>query len=857
VHAVAAKLNRDFEGLVHFETVLWEERLYKADRSFQAQIPEPVACDIVVSIFWTRLGTELPADFQRMPDGDPYPSGTAYELLTALAASREKGAPEVYVFRKTADLAMPTSDPHRRRQAHAQIEALEAFWNKWFKSEQGHFKAAFHSFQDADEFESLIEQMLRQWYESHGLLDRRLPLSWPPVKGAPFRGLAPFEAEHAAIFYGRDRVIDEARRRLVAAADESLPFLLIVGPSGVGKSSLVRAGLIPRLTTPGVVLGVDFWRVALMKAGESVGGPLLSLATALFAALPELREGHFPKAAVLSQHLQRGGPAAVKPVVRAIERAVERAQRDRHMDRPLRPALLMLVDQLEALFAQAVSDAERVAFVEGIKELVATGLVWCVATLRADVYELMLGLPALKALKEAGASLDLSPPAPAELADIVRKPAAAAGLAFEQDAGHGILDDRLLADARTADILPLLQFTLHQLYERRVDTDGRTLLTHAAYDALGGLNGAIAAEADRAVSELPHRTLAALPRLLRRLAEPAQDGKSLTLREAARADFAADSPESELLAALLRARILVVGKESAGQPMLRLAHDAVLTSWPKAEEAVQSSHKFYQVRSEVERAHLRWRENGEQPDRLIQPGILLVEAEQLASDFWRELPRDLLRFVNLSSDWARRRRRWLLYLAVSFALIVEVIVYVPAVANFRLTWLSSKLDAASTAALALDAAPAVSDNPSRHILSRHILYGIGARVIAMKEAQRRRLLFAVTDVPFEALQETEIRDVRPLRNITETFRTMWLAEGSDFLRIVGPAPMRGREAFVEIAIPEGLLRNALWIYSLSYILLATALASVSAALLYSALFYIVMRNRNRTNLALKSYPPPT
>src|ERR1700685_2059742 len=87
VQAVAAKLNRDFEGLIRFETVLWEEHFYKADRSFQPQIPEAVACDVLVSLFWTRVGTELPTDFARMPNGNPYPSGTAYELLTALEAS--------------------------------------------------------------------------------------------------------------------------------------------------------------------------------------------------------------------------------------------------------------------------------------------------------------------------------------------------------------------------------------------------------------------------------------------------------------------------------------------------------------------------------------------------------------------------------------------------------------------------------------------------------------------------------------------------------------------------------------------------------------------------------------------------
>jgi hypothetical protein len=210
VQAIAAKLNREYAGLVSFETVLWEEHFYKADRSFQPQITESVACDIVVSIFWTRIGTELPADFALMPNGRPYPSGTAYELLTALGASKSKGLPDVYVFRKTADAAMPTADAERRRQAQTQLDALEAFWSEWFKTEKGEFKAAFQSFVSTDGFEQQLEGLLRQWLETHGLLGPRL--TWPKEKGSPFRGLAPFEAEHAAVFFGRNRMIDEARR---------------------------------------------------------------------------------------------------------------------------------------------------------------------------------------------------------------------------------------------------------------------------------------------------------------------------------------------------------------------------------------------------------------------------------------------------------------------------------------------------------------------------------------------------------------------------------------------------------------------------------------------------------------------
>jgi hypothetical protein len=179
--AVAAKLNREYDDLVRFETVLWEEQVYKADRTFQAQIPESIDCDIVVSIFWTRLGTELPDDFQRMEDGRPYPSGAAYELLTALKASRHRGVPDVYVFRKSADIILPTTDAARRRQAQNQLDYLEAFWTEWFTGERGQFKAAFQHFSGTDEFEHQLDKLLRQWLDTHCCCIA--PLCGPPKGG--------------------------------------------------------------------------------------------------------------------------------------------------------------------------------------------------------------------------------------------------------------------------------------------------------------------------------------------------------------------------------------------------------------------------------------------------------------------------------------------------------------------------------------------------------------------------------------------------------------------------------------------------------------------------------------------------
>jgi hypothetical protein len=132
------------------------------------------------------------------------------------------GVPDVYVFRKTADATLPTADAGRRRHAQTQLDALEAFWSEWFKSESGEFKAAFQTFATTDAFERQLEQLLRQWLESNGLLGPRL--TWPKEKGAPFPGLAPFEAEHAAVFFRPDDPPEEVVKAVLESEVTRVPL---------------------------------------------------------------------------------------------------------------------------------------------------------------------------------------------------------------------------------------------------------------------------------------------------------------------------------------------------------------------------------------------------------------------------------------------------------------------------------------------------------------------------------------------------------------------------------------------------------------------------------------------------------
>ncbi len=308
------------------------------------------------------------------PDRVEYPSGTAYEVLTAMAARRENPFPDIFVFRHTEPPSARLDDP-AAGQVRDQWQRLKNFFDTWFMTEQGHFQAAFHNFESTDDFEQQLERLLRRWLEDKVLHGRSV--LWPiTTKGSPFRGLASFGAKHAAVFFGRGRDISRAIDEWKEAAERGTPFLLVIGASGAGKSSLARAGLVPRLTVSGVVPEVDLWRVAALRPSEVPGGPIASLATRLLdsagdipeaeagraQALPELVESDFRTPAELGELLRHAGAAAVTPVIRTLDRIGEIERNRQGFDRPVRVDLVILIDQLDELFAADVDAADRTCF---------------------------------------------------------------------------------------------------------------------------------------------------------------------------------------------------------------------------------------------------------------------------------------------------------------------------------------------------------------------------------------------------------------------------------------------------------------------------------------------------------------
>src|SRR5215831_3495861 len=408
------RVHVEFAGLLEVEAIFWEHEPLRATASFQEQIPRPSESDIVVLIFWSRLGTRLPAHIVR-DDGTSYASGTEFEFEDAVKGHRAHGSPDLLIYRKLAEPLAPLNKTVIERLA--QKEALDAFFEKWFGAPDGPLSSAFHSFASPPEFEESLERHLRKLVQprlQNGHARQAGPQSARPVwtKGSPFRGLDVFGAEHAELFFGRTVAVSEVLNAMRKQAGIGRAFVVVTGMSGVGKSSLCCAGVLPAITRPGVIEGVGVWRSAIVRPGEALGNLALLIARVLLrpSALPQLANDGTSAEELAA--LVREDPKILPPLIRARlqDVACEVRQAENLAHTPV-ARLILLVDQLEEIFTvEQVPPAERRLFAAVLSALARSGCVWVLATLRSDFYSRLEETPEILELKEGNGQYDLRPP---------------------------------------------------------------------------------------------------------------------------------------------------------------------------------------------------------------------------------------------------------------------------------------------------------------------------------------------------------------------------------------------------------------------------------------------------------------
>lgn len=432
----------------------------------------------------------------------------------------------------------------------------------------------------------------------------------------PYRGLASYREEDARWFFGRERCTDALVAQLRAAEDTG-GLVMLVGASGAGKSSLLNAGLVPALQNgaPGDGDGRPREVVQLVPGGD----PLAELTR----RIPELA-GVVPHAR--ERAAQESGAA---PFARAVREAVT-AWAQRGTPATARP--VVIVDQFEEAFTLCSDEAARRTFVQLLHAACTPAAdsgdaapVLVVVGIRADFYEQCLGYPELAdALQHR--HMVLGPLTTAELREAVTGPAKAVGLELEPGLAELIVRE-VGADGtggtHHAGVLPLLSHALLATWQRR--KAGR--LTLAGYRAAGGIQGAVAATAERAWSGLDPTARTAARLLLLRLVRLSEDTQA-TRRRGTRRQLAEESTDphktEESLEALVHARLVTLDAEA-----VEITHEALLHAWPRLRDWIDEDRAGNLLRQRLEEDGRAWEGSRRDPS-LLYRGSRLEQARTWA-----------------------------------------------------------------------------------------------------------------------------------------------------------------------------------------------------------------------------------
>ena len=391
-------------------------------------------------------------------------------------------------------------------------------------------------------------------------------------EGNPYRGLQAFESKHRALFFGRAAEIRAVLERLRSEA-----LVVVAGDSGVGKSSLVKAGVVP-LVEEGNLDQSRQWASAAMTPGRYPLQTLISTLAALFDMTEE----------TMGSLAGAGG----EEFVRALRKQLGDAR-----------GRLLVIDQFEEL--ATIGGVEEVAVVGPLLARLASGLpgLRVIATVRGDFLTRVVQVPGIGD-DLARAIYILRPLSPEGAREAIVGPARVKGVSFESEA---LVDELVQAGSKGS--LPLLQFALAELWEIR--DQAANIISAADLRKIGGVSGALARHGDAALAELIPDQRTAARRVLMRLVT-VDDTRAVRTED----ELVAGSPAAEAaLKALVKSR-LVVAREVGDQPVFEIAHEALLGGWATLSVWLEEEREGRAVRYRLEMAVADWERLGRSRDAL-------------------------------------------------------------------------------------------------------------------------------------------------------------------------------------------------------------------------------------------------
>jgi len=437
---------------------------------------------------------------------------------------------------------------------------------------------------------------------------------------SPYPGLTAFQESDANRFFGRAQDIAEIVTRL-----RDQPLVGVVGPSGVGKSSLVRAGVVPALKSSG-----DPWEVMIIRPGRQ---PLSALASTL-ESLRESRDSDPVLGGDLATIL-RTEPGTFGTRLRA------RARRKRSQ-------ILLFVDQHEELYTLVTDAAERRAFTACLAAAGddPSGPLRVVVSMRSDFLD--RAAEDRRFVDELTRALVfLQPPSRAGLEAALTQPLSSLGFGFEA----GIVDDMLSTLEATPGSLPLLQFSAAKLWDTR--DPKRRVLTRDSYHAMGGVGGALAAHADEVFAGLTPPDQLLVRAIFQRLVTPERTRAMVDLSELRDISLEVE----RLITHLVAARLLVVhARGDSDGSGVELVHESLIKSWPALRRWLDENNDDSAFLAHVRTAAKQWDAKG-RPQGLLWRGEAIEEARLWRGRFRGEIPHREADFLEAGIELATRAAR--------------------------------------------------------------------------------------------------------------------------------------------------------------------------------------------------------
>ena len=602
-----------YQEYLELETLMWEDLPLEATNSFQGGIDyflNEAPIDIAIFILWSRLGSTLGHSYKKN-DGSIYTSGTEYEFDTMYTVWLKTQRPKIMVYVKDSEPQFSSGMTSLAiKDALKQQEMLNSFIEEKFHDAETNTNYAYTQFDRQQTFEERLRTHLsrlikdaigqdinvREWY------------------GNPYVGLKSYKFEESSIYCGRkDLIYEVAEKMMLTDTSDYRAPLFVLGESGSGKSSFIRAGLLPHL---------------LHYSDKD------AKKNSVFEIVPSAFHGNIYNG-ILDYLTKEFSVLSKNPVMDELRSGINDGYNFRHLKYALESHCnetksILFIDQLEEIFSDnLITEEERLRTFLLLKGLSEIKCIQMIFSMRNDFYNRFTRYSYLSYIKSCSIVIDIPRISFADITDIVEIPAKKANLKWEINDKGVKLSKQIAKDAFALGQLPLIEFGLSELYNSCKSTE---FLTYEAYEEIGKLNGAIIKYADKLYYSFTEEEKKIFSELLSAVVTISDKDEMIFVRKTTLLkDLEKSETHKRLIAKLVNSHLFTSGKDSAGEATVTIVHEMLIHSWSIIKEWCQGQIEFLKQNDYYEKQACFWVAIGRTDKGLIQERSLLLEAEYFLS----------------------------------------------------------------------------------------------------------------------------------------------------------------------------------------------------------------------------------